>query len=151
MGRDCVTILMADDDPDDCMCMGDAFKEAGLRNRFVSLQDGKDLMDYLERRGGYGDGSCSPRPDLILLDLNMPRKNGREALKEIKEHPVLKSIPVVVLTTSGEESDIALCYKLGASSYITKPTSFSESIDVVRAISRYWFEVVQLPPGAEAC
>ncbi len=150
MNRNCFTILMADDDPDDCMCMGDAFNQVGVSNRFVSLQDGKHLMDYLKRRGRYGDRLSSPRPDLILLDLNMPRKNGREALKEIKGHPGLRTIPIVVLTTSKDESDIALCYDLGASSFITKPASFSELIDVVKAISRYWFEVVRLPPGTEA-
>ncbi len=149
MNSDCITILMADDDPDDCMCVGDAFNQLGVKNRFVSLQDGNHLMDYLKRRGGYGDCSFAPRPDLILLDLNMPRKNGREALKEIKEHPCLRTIPVVVLTTSREESDIALCYDLGASSFIPKPTSYSELMDVVRTIAKYWFEVVALPPGID--
>jgi len=140
-----ITILMADDDEDDRMMTKEALEEAQLGDVIHFVEDGEDLMDYLLRRGAYAAATDSPRPDLILLDLNMPKKDGREALKEIKSHPALRRIPIVVLTTSKAEEDIYRTYDLGASSYITKPASFAELIRVVETLANYWFEIVKLP------
>jgi CheY-like chemotaxis protein len=140
-----VTILMADDDPDDRMLAQDALKEARLGNQMYFVEDGEALMDYLHRRGAYSDPATSPRPGLILLDLNMPRKDGREALKEIKSDPELRRIPVVVMTTSKVDQDILRSYDLGANSYITKPVTFDELVAVARGLGHYWFEIVELP------
>ena len=140
-----VTILMADDDQEDRMLARDALTESRLLNEMRFVCDGEELLDYLLRRGKYEDPAKSPRPGLILLDLNMPRKDGREALKEIKEHADLKQIPVVVLTTSKAEEDIYRTYHLGVSSYIAKPVSFSGLVDVMKALGSYWFNVVELP------
>lgn len=141
-----VTILMADDDPDDRMLAQDALEESRLANPLHFVEDGVELMDYLYRRGDYADADRSPRPGLILLDLNMPKKNGREALEEIKNDPLLKRIPVVVMTTSEVEEDILRSYDLGANSYITKPVTFDGLVDVLRGLGRYWFEIIDLPP-----
>jgi CheY-like chemotaxis protein len=112
--------------------------------------DGQDLMDYLRREGRYADPSVeAPRPGIILLDLNMPKKDGREALMEIKADESLRRIPVVVLTTSKDEEDVLRTYDLGVSSFITKPVTFAGLVEVMRAWSRYWFEIVELPNGAE--
>lgn len=140
-----ITILMADDDADDRMMTKEAFEENHLANDLRFVQNGVELMDYLNRRGQYSDPSTSPRPGLILLDLNMPKKDGREALEEIKQDPSLSSIPVVVLTTSKEEEDIHRSYQLHVNSYITKPVTFEALVGVVKAISKYWLEIVQLP------
>ncbi len=105
-------------------------------------------MDYLHQRGKYADTALAPRPGLILLDLNMPKKDGREALKEIKGDPDLRAIPIVVLTTSKEEEDVLRSYDLGANSYITKPVTFQGLVDVVKSLGSYWFEIVELPGGA---
>ncbi len=140
-----VTILMADDDPDDRMLAQDALKEARLGNQMNFVEDGQALMDYLQRRGDYSNPEKSPRPGLILLDLNMPKKDGREALKEIKNDPSLRRIPVVVMTTSKADQDILRSYDLGANSYITKPVTFDELVEVVRGLGHYWFEIVELP------
>jgi CheY-like chemotaxis protein len=113
--------------------------------RFV--EDGDELLDYLYHRGKYADAGSSPSPGLILLDLNMPRKDGREALREIKADPDLRRIPVVVLTTSKAEEDIYRTYDLGANSFITKPVSFEGLVAVMRDIGRYWIEIVELPPN----
>lgn len=141
-----ITILMADDDPDDCMLVRDALEEAGLINDLRFVEDGDELMDYLCRRGKYAEPSNSPRPGLILLDLNMPKKDGREALKEIKADPDLRRIPIVVLTTSQADEDILRTYDLGANSFITKPVTFESLLEVMKTTARYWFEVVVLPP-----
>ena len=109
------------------------------------MEDGEELLDYLRRRGKYADPKESPRPGLVLLDLNMPRKDGREALREIKSDPKLRDIPVVVLTTSKAEEDIARSYNLGVNSYITKPVKFSALVEVMKALGKYWFEIVELP------
>lgn len=138
-------ILMADDDADDRMMTREAFEESHLANDLRFVEDGVELMDYLKRRGKYSDPNSSPRPGLILLDLNMPKKDGREALEEIKEDPSLRNIPVVVLTTSQEEEDIHRSYQLHANSYITKPVTFEALVAVVRALGRYWLEIVELP------
>jgi CheY-like chemotaxis protein len=123
--KNSVTILVADDDPEDCLLIKEAVKEGLLLNGLRFVEDGEELMDYLRHEGGYKSPSSSPRPGIILLDLNMPRKDGREALKEIKSDPDLKGIPVVVLTTSKAEEDILRSYNLGANSYITKPVTFA--------------------------
>jgi CheY-like chemotaxis protein len=141
-----ITILIADDDPDDRMLAKDALNESRLANDLRFVQDGEELMDYLLRRGSFADPMQSPRPGMILLDLNMPRKDGREALKEIKEHPDLRQIPVVVLTTSKAEEDIYRTYDLGVSSFITKPVTFDSLVEIMKVLSRYWFEIVELPP-----
>lgn len=140
-----IVILMADDDEDDRMLAREALAECRLMNEFYFVNDGEELMDYLHQRGPYAEVKRSPRPGLILLDLNMPRKDGREALKEIKDSPELRHIPIVVLTTSKTEEDVYRSYNLGASSYITKPVTFDSLVDVMKAIGRYWFEIVELP------
>jgi CheY-like chemotaxis protein len=141
-----VTILMADDDPDDCMLAREALAESRLANELYFVNDGEELMDYLYHRGKYAAPESSPRPGLILLDLNMPKKDGREVLKEIKADPHLRQIPVLVLTTSQAEEDIHRSYDLGANSFITKPVTFSSLIEVMRTLGKYWFEIVELPP-----
>ena len=140
-----ITILMADDDPDDRLMTQLAFKKAKLVNELRFVEDGEELMDYLHKKGKYGNGTDAPRPGLILLDLNMPKKDGREALKEIKDDPGLKSIPIVVMTTSKAEQDIYSSYNLGVNSFITKPVSFDGMVFVITTLSQYWFEIVQLP------
>ena len=140
-----ITILMADDDPDDRMMTKEAFEESRLVNDLRFVEDGVELLDYLHRRGKYSDPASSPRPGLILLDLNMPKKDGREALKEIKADPKLKFIRVVILTTSKAEEDIYRTYDLSAASYITKPVTFSAMAEVVRVMGKYWLEIVALP------
>lgn len=143
--RTTVTILMADDDEDDFMLAREALAESRLANELHLVRDGEELMDYLYRRGQYADPLKSPRPGLILLDLNMPKKDGREALKEIKADPNLRQIPVVVLTTSKAEDDIYRSYDLGANSFITKPVTFNSLVEVIKVLGRYWFEIVELP------
>ena len=143
-----VTILMADDDPDDRQLTKEAFEESRLANDLRFVEDGEELMDYLRRRGKYSDPASSPRPSLILLDLNMPRKDGREALKEIKADPALRQIRVVVLTTSKAEEDIYRSYDLSAASYITKPVTFAALADAVKTLGKYWLEIVELPDEA---
>lgn len=140
-----ITILLADDDEDDRMLARDALAESRLANDLYMVSDGEELMDYLLRRGGYAEPAESPRPGLILLDLNMPKMDGREALKEIKSHPNLRQIPVVVLTTSQAEEDIYRTYDLGANSFITKPVMFASLVKVMKDLGNYWFEIVELP------
>jgi CheY-like chemotaxis protein len=140
-----ITILMADDDEDDRQMTAEAFAESRVANDLRFVVDGEELMDYLKRRGKYEDPASSPRPGLILLDLNMPRKDGREALAEIKADPALKSIRVVVMTTSKAEEDIYRTYDLSAASYITKPVTFEGLVDVIRTLGKYWLEIVELP------
>ena len=141
-----ITILLADDDADDRMLARDALKESRLANELLFVENGEELLDYLHRRGAYADPGVSPTPGLILLDLNMPRKDGREALKEIKSDPNLRHIPVVVLTTSQAEEDIYRTYDLGVNSFITKPVTFDGLVKVMRTLGTYWFEIVILPP-----
>lgn len=140
-----ITILMADDDPEDRMLAEDALEEARLANDLRFVEDGEELMDYLKRRGKYANPEDSPRPGMLLLDLNMPRKDGREALEEIKADPELKALPVVILTTSEADEDILRSYGLGASSYITKPVTFEGLVKIMLALRTYWFEIVELP------
>ena len=140
-----ITILMAEDDPDDRFLAEEALEEARLANNLHFVHNGEALMDYLYRRGDYADASSAPRPGLILLDLNMPRMDGRQALQAIKADPSLRRIPVVVLTTSKAEEDILRSYDMGASAYVTKPVTFESLIEVMRVLGKFWFEIVQLP------
>jgi len=142
-----ITILVADDDPDDRLLLQDALREARLRNGVAFVNDGVELMDYLNRRGDYEDLAGSPYPGLILLDLNMPRKDGREALKEIKSDAQFRRIPVVVLTTSKAEEDIFRTYDLGVNSFIVKPVTFDSLVDIMRTVTSYWLQIVSLPPN----
>ena len=144
--RESITILMADDDPDDRLMAKEAMEESRLSNDVRFVVDGQELMDYLHHCGKFADTGSSPVPGLILLDLNMPRKDGRTALAEIKSDPTLRSIPVVVLTTSRAEEGILRTYDLGVSSYITKPVSFEGLVDVMTTLKKYWFEIVELVP-----
>lgn len=148
--RHLVTILMADDDEDDRLLAREALRESRLANQLFFVEDGEELMNYLHHRGQYtplnNSSEAVPRPGLILLDLNMPRKDGREALEEIKADPQLRQIPVVILTTSQAEEDIYHSYDLGANSFITKPVTFSALAEVMKTLSEYWFEIVELPP-----
>lgn len=145
-----ITILMADDDPEDRMMTQEAFEESRLANDLRFVENGVELMDYLHRRGKFSDPASSPRPGLILLDLNMPKKDGREALQEIKSDPKLKNIRVVVMTTSKAEEDILRTYDLGAASYVTKPVTFSALVDVIQTLGKYWLEIVELPVDDES-
>jgi CheY-like chemotaxis protein len=140
-----VTILMADDDADDREMTREAFEEARLANDLRFVCDGEELMDYLHRRGKYSDPASSPRPAILLLDLNMPKKDGREALQEIKADPQLRQIRVIVLTTSKAEEDVYRAYDVSATSFITKPVKFDALVEVVKALGKYWLEIVELP------
>jgi CheY-like chemotaxis protein len=144
-----ITILMADDDPDDRQMTREAFEASRLANDLRFVKDGVELMDYLRRQNSYSDPASSPRPGLILLDLNMPKKDGRQALSEIKADPNLRHIRVVVMTTSKAEEDILRTYDLGASSYVTKPVTFNALVDVINTLGRYWLEIVELPSGED--
>src|SRR5688500_126759 len=141
-----ISILMADDDEDDQLLAREALAENRLANPIHFVSDGEQLIAYLRNQAPYEDRAAYPRPGLILLDLNMPRMDGREALREIKADPELRTIPIVVLTTSKAEEDIIRTYDLGANSYITKPVSFEGLVAVMRDIGRYWIEIVELPP-----
>ena len=145
--RERITILMADDDPDDRLLVQDAFDEIRLDNPLVFVEDGIELLDYLHRRGAYTHLAGTPLPGLILLDLNMPKKDGREALKEIKQDPTLRAVPIVILTTSNAEEDILRTYDLGTNSFIVKPVTFDKLVEIIHKVTQYWFEIVRLPPG----
>lgn len=140
-----ITILLADDDDEDIMLSREALEESRLANDLRVVKDGQELTDYLLRKGDYSDPEDSPRPGLILLDLNMPRKDGREALQEIKDNPELRSIPIVVLTVSDADEDIYDSYDLGVNSYIQKPVTFDSLVDIMKTIGLYWFQIVELP------
>ena len=136
---------MADDDEDDRLLTQDALAESRVLNELHFVEDGVELLEYLERKGKFEDKAVSPRPGLILLDLNMPRMDGREALEAIKGNPNLKGIPVVILTTSKQEEDMVKGYNLGAASYITKPVTFDGLVDLMKTLGKYWEEFVELP------
>lgn len=140
-----VIILLADDDPDDRMLTSRALKKNRLANEIRTVNDGEELMDYLLHRGAYTEEASAPRPGLILLDLNMPRKDGREALLEIKSEETLRRIPVIVLTTSEAEQDILRSYDLGVNAFVTKPVTFEGLAEAIRALGEFWFEIVKLP------
>ncbi|HYW32228.1 MAG TPA: response regulator [Gemmatimonas sp.] len=141
-------ILMAEDDADDRLLARDAFARCRIANDLEFVEDGEELLDYLRGEGKFAAPGSAPRPGIILLDLNMPRKDGREALREIKADPALRGIPVVVLTTSKDEQDILRTYDLGANSFIMKPVTFQGLVDVMQGLERYWFHMVELPVGA---
>ncbi|MDP5337828.1 MAG: response regulator [Nodularia sp. (in: cyanobacteria)] len=140
-----VTILMADDDEDDHILVREALAESQLPIDLHIVSNGEELLNYLHNRGLYSDKSQAPRPGLILLDLNMPQKNGLEVLKDIKTDPILRRIPVIVLSTSNDQQDIYQTYNLGANSFITKPVTFAALVEIMKNIGKYWFEIVQLP------
>ena len=140
-----ISLLVAEDDPEDRMLTQDALEESQVANQLHFVVNGEELLDFLYQRKEFADKEAYPRPGLILLDLNMPKKDGREALAEIKADPDLRRIPVVVLTTSKAEEDILRTYNLGVSSFITKPVSFDGLVEVMQTLSKYWFEIVELP------
>lgn len=140
-----VPILLAEDDPDDQAFTRDAMTESRLANELIIVEDGQELLDYLRREGHYAEPAKAPRPGLILLDLKMPRKDGLEALEELKADPTLRQIPVVVLTTSRADEDISRSYALGVNSFIRKPVTFEGLVEAIRGLGRYWFEIVELP------
>lgn len=144
--RQSLTILYAEDDEDDRLLVAEALAESQLPNDLRFVTDGEELLDYLQGRGKYAAPGAAPRPGLVLLDLNMPRKDGREALRAIRADPSLSRIPIVVLTTSKAEEDVARTYDLGATSYIVKPLGFERMVEVVRALGHYWFDIVEPPP-----
>ena len=145
MNNNGVIILMADDDADDRVMTKDAFDENLIKNPLHFVEDGEELLEYLYRRGKFESLREMPLPGLILLDLNMPRKDGRQVLEEIKREPRFRHIPVVVLTTSKQEEDILKTYQLGCSGFITKPVRFDGLIDIVRSLRQYWIEIVEFP------
>lgn len=145
---DRMLIVMADDDEDDRVLAGEAIKDAQMRARLSTVNDGAELLDYLKGRGAHAGGDGAPRPALVLLDLNMPRMNGHEALAAIKQDPELRAIPVVVFTTSTSHDDIARAYDEGVNTYITKPRDYPELVDTMRSFSRYWQDTASLPSAA---
>jgi CheY-like chemotaxis protein len=149
MPRKPVTLLCAEDDADYRLLTSRALKASRLANDLRFVEDGEELMDYLYRRGRFAEPGAAPRPGLILLDLNLPKKDGREALEEIKRDPDLRRIPVVILTTSNAEEDVLRTYTLGASSYIRKPVNMTSLVDIMSTIGHYWFEIVELAPDAK--
>lgn len=138
-------ILLAEDDADDRMLVTRVLEKELMVRDVRAVWNGEELMDYLKQRGKYANDESAPRPSLILLDLNMPRKDGREALQEIKDDPDLRQIPVVVLTTSNSDVDVQQSYDAGVNAYITKPARFAEMVDAFRVLHSFWFEVVRLP------
>lgn len=140
-------ILIVEDSPEDYEATLRAFKKSGLANPVFRCEDGDEALDYLFRRGKYQDREKSPRPGIILLDLNMPGTDGREVLREIKKEETLKKIPVIVLTTSTNERDIEGCYEAGASSYLSKPVDLNGFMESIQRLTNYWFEIVILPKG----
>lgn len=144
--RRILNILMADDDEDDRLLAKEALHESRVLNQVNFVEDGVELLAYLKGDGAFSDRSEYPMPGLILLDLNMPKKDGREALREIKADPALRRIPVVILTTSKAEEDMLKGYDMGAASYITKPVTFEALVELMRTLGKYWVEIVELPP-----
>jgi CheY-like chemotaxis protein len=138
-----IEILLVEDSPSDAALTIEALKTGKVANRLNLVEDGVEAMDYIRRQGKYAK---VPRPDLIMLDLNLPRKDGREVLAELKNDPVLKTIPIIVLTTSCSDKDILQSYQLNANCYITKPVDFQHFIEVVKSIEQFWLTVVTLPP-----
>jgi len=139
------TLLIANDDEDTRFLMQEAMREVQLAIKIEFVEDGEQVLDYLYRRGEYADSSNWHQPDLILLDLNMPRLDGRETLSSIRADPDLQQIPVAILTTSHRSGDILLCYRLGANSFISKPVTFEGLVEVMKTLCKYWFEIVSLP------
>lgn len=145
-----IRILLAEDDPDDRLLTRRALQKSRIANTISMVEDGEELMEYLRHEGEYTDPEDAPRPGLILLDLNMPRMDGREALKKIKSDPELRRIPVIVLTTSEAEQDILQSYDLGVNAFVTKPVTFDGLADAIQALGDFWFEIVKLPSERDA-
>lgn len=139
-----ITILMADDDPDDQLLCAKALKESSPNTKLEFVDDGQQLIEYLKKNSDTADAD-SKQPAIVLLDLNMPKKDGREALKEIKSDPLLRKIPIIVFSTSKSDSDVDTTYDLGVNSFITKPLTYKGFVDVMSVLSKYWFETAQLP------
>ena len=146
IGGRAAVVLLAEDDPGDQELTRRAFEEGNLNSDLHIVENGEEALDYLKHRGRYADPEASPRPDLILLDLNMPKVDGRQALRLIKSDPELRRISVVILTTSQEEEDVIRSYDLGCNSYISKPMDIDDFISVIRSLETYWFQLVNLPP-----
>ena len=146
LSRRPLTVLVADDDEDDRSFIKKAWSKGRAANDLRFVEDGEELTEYLNHSGRYIDPASAPRPAVILLDLNMPKKDGREALREIKANPELRQIPVIILTTSQADEDICRSYDLGANSYITKPVTFAALVEVLQVLGKYWIEIVDLPP-----
>jgi CheY-like chemotaxis protein len=142
-----ITILIADDDADDRLLLDRVLKQNRLLNDVRFVEDGEALLEYLYQRGPYRAPGAAPRPGLILLDLNMPKKSGPEALAEIKADPNLRTIPIVVLTTSKADEEIYRSYDLGANSFIAKPVTFAAMVEIMNVVTSYWFSIVELPPN----
>jgi CheY-like chemotaxis protein len=140
-------ILLVEDSPEDYEATVRAFNRSGLKNPIIRCEDGDTALDYLHRRGPYADPDSSPRPGVILLDLNLPGTDGREVLQDIKSHESLRHIPVIILTTSMDERDVEACYQAGANSYIQKPVDMDGFLRAIERLNGYWFEVVVLPRG----
>jgi CheY-like chemotaxis protein len=138
-------ILLADDDPDDCLLVRDTLVAGGVVVSLRTAGDGEELLNDLQRRGTFNAEGSAPRPGLILLDLSMPKKNGMRAIAEIKADPALRQIPIVVMTTSNQDKDVGRSYDLGASSFVTKPVTFEALVGVMKTTGQYWFEVVESP------
>ena len=141
-----VEILLVEDNPADVHLTVEALRDARVHNNLHVASDGEEALAFLRRRNGYGE---APRPDLVLLDLNLPRKSGREVLVEIKADPDLRRIPVIILSTSASDDDVASAYDLAANCYVTKPVDLDEFLHVVRAIDSFWLSTVKLPAAAE--
>jgi len=138
-------LLIADDDEEDRLLIKDAFEESKFPAKIVFGEDGEEVINYLNNTGRFADKKKFPIPSIIILDLNMPKKDGRETLQEIKSNPNLRSIPIIILTTSNSEKDIALSYSLGANTYICKPSTYTSLIDIVKTLSNYWYSISKLP------
>ncbi len=149
MAKKPLVLLMAEDDPDDRLLASEAFEQSRVLNQLYCVENGEELIEYLERRGKWAPPAEAPRPGLILLDLNMPKMDGREALSWLKHSPDFKRIPVVVLTTSRQEADLVASYDLGAASYISKPVTFERLVELARSLGTYWVEFVELPREAD--
>ncbi len=145
MNKRC-NILIADDDDDDKFLVKSALEDCTSNTPVHFVENGVEVMEYLKNEGKFKDKNTFTRPSIIILDLNMPKKDGRETLKEIKAHPLFKTIPVIILTTSKAEEDVNLCYSCGANAYVVKPNSFTELTDILASMTKFWLEIVTLPP-----
>ena len=144
-----IVLVMVDDDEDDCLLVEAALYEAYLKCDFRSLRDGAEMLDYLNRTGSYQDPESSPRPDMIFLDLNLPRISGRTVLKTLKSDARFRSIPVIILTTSNQDEDIDYCYDAGANTYILKKASFAGLRAALEVVRNYWLKEATLPPKGD--
>lgn len=144
-----IVLVMVDDDEDDCLLVEAALHEANLKCDFFCVENGMEMMDYLNQRGRFENSGNAPRPDIVLLDLNLPRMSGLQVLEVIKTDQRFRAIPVIILTTSREEEDIESCYDMGANTYIIKEASFAGLVSAIKVVREYWLETVTLPPKGE--